>query len=237
MSVLKTGPYSVDACGDYYDRPVWERDLLVRGGVYGLTDIVPRDELLARCGSLGYKLTVMLFDAGVQFSDMYDLGVLAWGVFPNDMYDDAWVLRVNGRLYAVGGVYGVIERLRGLGVDSGGLEKIMIETMQETGAESGAPLELKLKITDWDETYWGKEVIELLADAKLEGAKGFNVRRDLLVLIGKNKGFIKDDTSGIDGLAAFILSINNKAAALAGSIEDRIKDAEYEVIDSGKEES
>ena len=112
MSILKTGPYSVDACGEYYDRPVWERDLLVRGGVYGLTDIVPRDELLARCGSLGYKLTVMLFDAGVQFSDMYDLGVLAWGVFPNDMYDDAWILRVNGRLDAVGGVYGVIERLR-----------------------------------------------------------------------------------------------------------------------------
>ena len=48
MSILKTGAYSVEACGDYYDRPVWERDLLVRGGVYGLTDIVPRDELLAR---------------------------------------------------------------------------------------------------------------------------------------------------------------------------------------------
>ena len=97
MSILKTGPYSVDACGEYYDRPVWERDLLVRGGVYGLTDIVPRDELLARCGSLGYKLTVMLYEAGVKFSDMYDLGVLAWGVFPNDMYDDAWIHRVNGR--------------------------------------------------------------------------------------------------------------------------------------------
>ena len=91
-----------------------------------------------------------------------------------------------------GAVYDLMESLRSLGVV----------------APSGASLPLSVgmaKIGRWREEDWFSEVSLLMDDAKKAGDKGFGVRKELLLMVGKKLGFIAPDVG--DSLAGILSGI------------------------------
>ncbi len=228
--------FNSDPSVAYGDAPISDRDIGLRRLIWGCSGWAPSDELgrIRRTGrgDAVYQLMESMRDMGVSLSQLCGLGVLIWGFFDNSLYDDEWVLEAWSVVERAGGVDAVLTKLERMGVDR---ELLYVLRSFDVMAPSGTSLPLSVgmaKIGNWREEDWYAEVSMLMDDAKKAGDKGFGVRKELLLMVGKKLGFIAPEIG--DSLAGILSGLSAKAV----SVLERITDAEVvacEVID--KEEA
>lgn len=186
---------------DYFSVSISERDMSLRRVLWYGGDYLPEGELgrIRKTGRGGavYDLMESLRGMGVRLDQLCGMGVLVWGFFDSNLYEDEWVLEVWGSVERCGGVDGVLTRLERMGVDRDLLYMLRsLGVMVPDGVS--LPLSVGLaKIGDWSEADWYAEVGLLMEDAKNAGDKGFGVRKELLLMVGKKLGFIAPDVGDI----------------------------------------
>lgn len=211
--------------GDYWRLSPDARDVYLRMLCYGIDMGVPKAECAGMRGSLAWRLTDSLCRAGVDLVNLEGVGAYSWGFYASSSYSDEWVERVASQELMLGGLSGIVLGFERLGLPSHLLSELLSADSGQIAQDNPA---LRSEIGKWTEDQWFAEMGLLLADAKLAGEKGFNTRKELLVLVGKKRGFISEDL-GSTALAAFIAGLSAKAQPLFREVERKVLDGECEV--------
>ena len=210
-----------------------ERDLRIRLCAYGDTPAIPLAELCAHKDFTAYRLMENLNSLGVTTAELWRLGVIVWGFFAPSSYSDAWVTKAYTHFYQAGALEGVLNSLQKLGVTADILVELRGLPIDTEATEMiRAEITKVSNISEWTKQDWYAEVEKLLKDAELEGSRGFNVRKELLLLIAKERGFVSENL-GESALTAALTVIANQGASLISKYSRRVIDTDCEVVDNG----
>lgn len=211
---------------DFWGSDIDTRDLMLRSRSYGCSVDIPEAEMSVRCDGVVWRLMLELRELGVELTDLYDLGIFVWGFYRGDNYSDEWVAGTYRQFYECGGIEGVLGNLRKLGVSEGILTELRGIPLGDP-VTMGIEMDVVVDLSKMDEDGWYREMALLLADAKLAAEKGFNTRKEILLMIGKKKGFVSEEY-GEGAVNAFLMGLTAKAMNLvervdAKFVEDKSK--------------
>lgn len=208
--------------GEFWRLSIDERDLLLRSCVFGAVNGIPDAEVLSKRGSVVWRLMEAMRDLGVDAGNLYSSGVFVWGFYDRGLYSDEWLSGVYEKFNLRGGLEGVLASLRVLGVSDGLIYELRGVPLDDI-ADMGVSAEVIVSLSKMDEDSWFRELSLLLADAKESGDRGFGVRRDILMMVGKKKGFISQEF-GDGAVAAFISGLTAKSMRLVERIEAKSRE-------------
>ena len=220
--------------GDFYDRSIDEREMLLRMVAMGDDVLLPEIELNEFKGGIVWRLFDWL-KGQVKVESLIGMGLGLWTFYDRGMYSDQWIEGAYRCYLSAGGGNSILIRLRedfcvpedvldGLRDECRGIDASCTSVI-----DSATNKYLSKKMSDWSEADWEREMQELLDDAKKDGVKGYAVRKDILVLIGKRKGFIGEDSG--DVLAGFLTSLKEQGRSVLQRASRRAIEVDCEVVD------
>ncbi|MDP3014269.1 MAG: hypothetical protein Q8M92_08520, partial [Candidatus Subteraquimicrobiales bacterium] len=202
---------------DYWVLCIDERDMLLRRSACGELCLVPEGELVAYGGGIVYRVHSELRGLGIGLDYLMGIGMGVFGFFDRSSYSDVW-LRVSwSRCLVSGGMVGLLGILREHGLG----EELLVELRGGylyDEVEVVSSVELGLLVSEWSEVDWYREVGLLLEDARLSGDRGYNVRKELLLMIGKKKGYLSSDV-GDGAIGAFVAGLSMRALGVLDKID------------------
>lgn len=205
--------------GDFWELSIDERDLELRCAAFGVGVEIPENELRDKKGGVVWRLMEELCDRGVVLTQLYEMGVLAFGFYGGKLYSDEWVQGVYRQFSECGGLEGVIAKLRVLGVP----ERLLTDLRIDFGDLSSdltakGVVDVLVNLSTLSEDAWYNQLALLLSDAKQAWVKGFNTRKEVLMLVGKKKGFISQEF-GEGAVAVFINGLTAKGVSIVEQLE------------------